>query len=129
MPTKSRQFVFFDSKKVISATTKAERRVLSRFGAFVRTRAKQSIRRRKRVSRPGSPPTSRTGYLKRGIFYGYDVADAAVVIGPVRGGKRGEATHALEFGNSQMEARPYMNPALEHELPKLPQLWKNAIRP
>jgi len=51
--------MFFDSKKVVSATDRATRRVLSRFGAFVRRTAKQSIRKRKKVSQPGSPPSSK----------------------------------------------------------------------
>jgi len=37
--------LFFNSKAVIDATERTERRVLSRFGAFVRRRARSSIRK------------------------------------------------------------------------------------
>ena len=46
---------FFDRAGVLAATTATERAVLSRFGAFVRQRARTSIRSRKTTSRPGSP--------------------------------------------------------------------------
>ena len=47
---------FFDRAKVKNAADAGTRRVLSRFGAFVRTRAKTSIRKKKGTSPPGSPP-------------------------------------------------------------------------
>jgi len=57
--------MFFTSKAVLSATDRATRRVVSRFGAYVRRAAKSSIRKRKRISCPGKPPSSHTGLLKR----------------------------------------------------------------
>ena len=80
--------LFFDSKKVVNATTRAERKVLSRFGAYVRRSARSSIRKRKKVSEPGKPPSSHTGLLKRFIFFAYDPGRKSVV-------KRGVAD--LEF--------------------------------
>ena len=73
---------FFDSKPVLDAVDKATRKVFSKFGAFVRTRAKSSIRPRKAPSAPGSPPSSHTGILKRFIYFGYDANTHSVVIGP-----------------------------------------------
>jgi hypothetical protein len=52
---------FFDRAKVKRSVDAATRRVLSKFGAFVRTRAKTSIRKKKGTSPPGSPPYSHTG--------------------------------------------------------------------
>jgi hypothetical protein len=75
---------FFDRERVISATNKATRRVLSKFGAFVRTRARTSIRKRKGVSAPGAPPHSHEGTLKRFLFFAYDVQRSSVVIGPAK---------------------------------------------
>jgi hypothetical protein len=80
------QKLFFDRASVITATTAATRRVLSKFGAFVRTRAKSSIRRRKRISEPGQPPSSHAGTLKRLIFFGYEASKQSVVIGPAFSG-------------------------------------------
>jgi len=76
--------MFFDRKAVTGAVGRATRKVFSRFGAFVRTAARSSIRRRKRVSAPGEPPSSHTGLLKRLIFFGYDRQRRSVVIGPQR---------------------------------------------
>jgi len=87
---------FFDAPKVIRAVTKTEHRVLSRFGAIVRRRAKTSIGKRKATSDPGDPPSSHTGWLKRMIFFGFDLRTRSVVVGPQLYG-RGNAD-ALEFG-------------------------------
>jgi hypothetical protein len=136
--------LFFDSKKVIGATTRAERRVLSRFGAYVRRTARSSIRKRKRVSAPGRPPSSHTGLLKRFIFFAYDPDRKSVVIGPTRlNQKAGDAPRALEYGGRSrvtagrrrrrrrtvmIAARPFMGPAFEREKPKLPAMWRDSVR-
>ena len=74
--------MFFDRKVVTNAVDRAARRVLSRFGAFVRRGARSSIRKRKRVAEPGMPPSSHTGLLKRNIFFLYEPHHSSVVIGP-----------------------------------------------
>lgn len=87
--------MFFDSPKVLRAADRATRRVLSRFGAFVRRAAKSSIRKRKRVSAPGQPPSSHTDLLKKFIWFGYDANHQSVVIGPVAlNQKAGDAPEA-----------------------------------
>jgi len=173
--------LFFDTKKVIDATTRAERKVLSGFGAFVRRSAKSSIRpapalklaemtteqraafkrataiakrkgqprpkrpRTSEPSRPGTPPYSRTGLLKRFIFFAFDPGRHSVVIGPARlGQKMGDAPAALECGGRSrvirrrgkerqvctviIRARPFMGPAFEKEKPKLPAMWRDSVR-
>lgn len=132
---------FFDAPRVLAATTAAERAVLSRFGAFVRQRARSSIRARKSVSPPGSPPSSHTGLLKQFLFFAFDTERRSVVIGPVRlNGKPGDALPLLERGGGAMRARhgqlvactytprPFMRPAFDRELSKLPPLWRDSIR-
>ena len=136
--------MFFTSQRVISATDRATRRVLSKFGAFVRRAAKSSIRKRKRTSRPGQPPSSHTGLLKRFILFGYDPARRSVVIGPMRLNRKGDAPEALEHGGTarvvtgsrrkrrlarkvKIKARPYMGPAMEREKPKLPSMWRDSV--
>jgi len=134
--------LFFDKPGVIGKVDCATRRVLSRFGAFVRTTARHSIRKRKNPSSPGQPPSSHTGLLKKFIYFGYDPRKQSVVIGPVRLSERGrgEAPHLLEYGGNttvtqhgkrrraNIRARPFMGPAFEHEKPKLPAMWKSSIR-
>lgn len=142
--------LFFDSPKVVRAVDRTTRRVLSKFGAFVRRTARSSIRKRKRTSEPGSPPSSHTGLLKRFIFFGYDAQKRSVVIGPERLTQRGrgEAPHLLEYGGTgsvqrkgpsaslragrrrraKVRARPFMGPAFEKEQPKLPAMWRDSVR-
>lgn len=139
--------MFFDRKKVIDATDRASRRVLSRFGSFVRQRARTSIRKRKGTSAPASPPHSHVGLLRKLIFFGYDRRKRSVVIGPTAlSNSNGEAPSLLEYGGTarirdprnprsgrrrtaRYRARPYMGPALEAEQPKLPPMWRNSINP
>ena len=134
--------LFFDKKAVTRRVDRTTRRVLSRFGAFVRRTARSSIRKRKRTSEPGKPPSSHTGLLKKFIFFGYDPRRDSVVIGPVRLSQkgRGEAPSLLEYGgNTRVEhrgqrkrarvrARPFMGPAFEQEQPKLPAMWRDSIK-
>ncbi len=140
---------FFDRQAVVSAADRTKKRVLNRFGAFVRTKARQSIRKRKRVSRPGEPPTNRKGQLKRFLFYGYEPNRDSVVIGPARlSGSKFSIPEIIEHGGAATirvrrkkrgkrrrirkrvtyAARPFMQPAFEKEQQKLPQLWKDAIQ-
>jgi len=137
--------MFFDRKAVTSRVDRATRKVLSRFGAFVRTGARHSIRKRKAISEPGEPPSSHTGLLRKFIFFGYDRDRRSVVIGPQRlNQKVGDAPHALEYGGTstvveglrsrrkkrriKIAARPFMGPAFEREKPKLPAMWESSIK-
>ena len=137
--------MFFDRKKVIRAADSANRKNLSKGGAFIRTAARHSIRKRKGASPPGSPPRSHSGLLKRFIFFGYDRSRQTVVVGPMRlNQKVGDAPAALEHGGTsvvvegtrgrrrkrrvRIRARPFMGPALQKELPKFPSLWANSVR-
>jgi len=128
----------FNKKRVISATEKAERRVLRTIGSYIRVSARQSIRERKTVSLPGKPPRSKTGFLKNSILFDYDPFTSSVVIGPARHGKRGTVPPALEYGGTtrnpkpkrqqQVKPRPFMGPAAAKNLPKLPAMWRDSIR-
>jgi len=136
--------MFFDRAKIVRAVSRAKRQVLSKAGAFIRQRARTSIRRRKSASRPGEPPSSHTGLLRRFILFGYDRWSDSVVVGPV-GFRRSKAPNVLEFGGRttvesggrakrkrsrvvRIAARPYMGPALEKERSNLPALWRNSVR-
>lgn len=132
--------LFFDRQKVQSAVSRAERRVLSKFGAHVRQDAKQRIRRRKRPSRPGESPTNQTGLLKRHIYFVFDPDRRSVVIGPALLSIGTGAPSTLEHGGETavesdrkvvrvtITPRPYMGPAFQQELPKLPALWRDSVK-
>jgi hypothetical protein len=114
---------FFDRERVMKAADAATRRNLSRFGAFVRTRARTSIKYGKKSSAPGSPPhghrtlsrtkTNRAGQVKKQsvsplrefLFFVFDPSARSVVIGPARlNGVLGDAPHALEHGGESAVA-------------------------
>jgi hypothetical protein len=141
---------FFDRRVVLDRAQRAERRVLSRAGAFIRTRSRSSIKRRKGISIPGKPPHAHvkgTDGIKK-ILFAYDARAHSVVVGPVLFRSRGATTvpRLLERGgrvqvdvrrgrarrtrrvNQRYLARPFMNPAMLAEAPKFPQLWKGAVR-
>ena len=130
--------LFFDKKAVRDKVDTGTRRVLSKFGAFVRRTARSSIRKRKRISHPGEPPSSHIGLLKKFIFFGYDPGSRSVVIGPVRLSQngRGEAPALLEHGGpakvgkqrTKYKPRPFMGPAFQKEQPKLPAMWRDSIQ-
>lgn len=136
--------LFFDRPAVQRAVDKAKRRVLTRAGAFVRTAARSSIRKRKRISEPGKPPSSHSGLLRRFIYFAYEPHLDTVVIGPERLNKQGEAPRVLEHGGRTritrrrrgkvvrrrvtIKPRPFMGPALEKERPKLPKRWAGAVK-
>lgn len=131
--------LFFDRAAVTSAADRGTRKVLSKFGAFVRQTAKTNIRKRKAVSEPGQPPSSHTGLLKRNIFFVFSPETRSVVIGPILLNNRTDAPRLLEHGDTVVrrrrnrrvrmtyEARPFMGPAFEREQQQLPALWKNSV--
>jgi hypothetical protein len=140
---------FFDQKAVKDALDPAVRKALSRFGAFVRTRARSSIRpggksgktkggkaKTTKTSKPGQPPYSHQGDIKR-ILFGYDVAAKSVVIGPVVYGSKSGAPENLEHGGYArlkggrrvlVKPRPFMQPAFESELAKVGNNFRNLIK-
>ena len=132
--------LFFDRASVMSAADRATRRVLAKFGAYVRQTARTSIRTRKSISQPGQPPSSHTGLLKRNIFFVFSPDTQSVVIGPILLNKNTDAPRLLEHGDTivrerrskrvrmKYRPRPFMGPAFDREQQKLPDLWRNSIR-
>ncbi len=112
---KATQQWFFTSEKVKALIDPAVRKALSKFGAFVRQRAKTSIKTRKGTSRPGRPPFSHTGTLKKFIYFSFDPAHKSVVVGPTLAGPASGAPEALEHGTGRTRARPFMTPAFDAE--------------
>jgi len=78
---------FFDKKAVRSRMSKANRKALSKAGAFIRRGARSSLRRRKKSSQPGQPPsvhsTSSVATLKN-ILFAYEPQSESLVVGPVK---------------------------------------------
>jgi hypothetical protein len=136
---------FFDKEKVVKALNRAEREALSKFGSFVWKRSRTSIVKRKRISRPGSPPSGHgRQLLRKNIFFAYEPEKHSVVIGPARlGGEGREILRRIELGgvargrvNHRTRAtvamtyrpRPFMGPALKAEATNFPNLWANTVK-
>lgn len=132
---------FFDRDAVLKAVDAGRRKGLSRFGAFVRTRARSSIRKRKAVSAAGSPPSAHTGDIKK-IYFAYDptARGGTAVVGPVLAGSRDGSPARLEKGGTLLvrakgggtrvtkyRPRPFMGPALEAERPKFADSFRGTI--
>jgi hypothetical protein len=94
--------LFFDRQAVRRKLKPANAKALSRAGAFVRTSARTSIRRRKAVSAPDSPPSAHAKHQPnlKTIFFGYDPKTESVVVGPVRlnGSSSVRVPRILELG-------------------------------
>lgn len=140
MITAKSKNLFFDRAAIQKMMDAKSAAALSRAGAYIRQRARTSIRSRKKISAPGSAPSSHAGHLKRLIWFAYDPKAQSVVIGPMRF-KEGEAPNLLEFGGTAQRRhrggknfiatyrpRPFMGPALEKEIPKLPSYWASSVK-
>lgn len=101
---------FFDRQKVATKVEKARLKNLAKCGAFVRRRARSSMRRRKKVSPPGQPPSAHSkdafATLKN-ILFGYDPRRKTVIVGPVAiyGNKQGVPRLMEQGGNVQRRRR------------------------
>lgn len=130
------------ARPVVTATERAKRRVLPRAGAFLRRRMRSSIRKRKGVAPPGSPPSSHRGDLRRLIVFGVDRDEGAVYVGPLLFRRRGSTTGAalLEFGGTapapgfgarlqRYAGHPFAGPALvaEVDADTFPELLKGSV--
>ena len=132
--------MFFDRAAIKNKVDARSRKVLSKFGAFVRRGARRSIRTRRRVSFPGHAPSGHVGTLKRGILFGYDSGRRSVVIGPVRLPSKTNSSKTLpgleyggridlsQGGTATIKARPFMQPAFESELKNVQKLWADSIK-
>lgn len=98
---------FFDGNRVLSAVERTERRVLSRFGAYVMRGARGLIRSKKKPSKPGQPPRSITGVLKKFLYFVFDPSKRSVVIGPAR-------TNQISFDGQGEPVKGTIPEALEH---------------
>jgi len=108
---------FFDRLAIEGRVRKARIRLLSREGAFVRTRAislmlghkarrgfgaKSSVSNREGSSAAGQPPFPHTGDLVRWVLFAYDDGTDTVVVGPAKLNKPGTAPAVLEHGGDEL---------------------------
>lgn len=92
------RFTRFDDPVIRRYLDEKARRALNVLGSVTMHEARRLIRRRKRPSKPGEPPSSPTGVLKRTIFYAYDPSTRSVVIGPLKTQAKSNVPQILEYG-------------------------------
>jgi hypothetical protein len=141
---------FFDRQIVIDAVGRAGAKNLSKAGSFIQRSARSSLRRRKKVSPPGEPPSvhtkDRVATLKN-IWFVFEPRQRSVVVGPLKlngsrleGSNRSTVPALHELGGfavvtsrkqkrrAKYARRPFMGPAMERELPKFVGLWANSVK-
>ncbi len=136
---------FFDRQRVLDSQQKANLRRLSKAGAYIRTRARSKLRRRKRPARPGEPPSVHSrdprASLKY-ILFGLGDDKNSVLIGPValpqsqlKAASAETVPELMEFGGtSEVDGRrsryakhAFMGPSLDEEAKsgKIGDFWSS----
>lgn len=70
------------------------------------------------ASTAGNPPNTDTGFLANNIFINFDTDRKGVAVE-----SRANYSKHLEFGTSKMQARPFLQPALEENTRKIERLF------
>lgn len=123
--------------KKVGEMTSDERRSYERRVVANKRAGLPKPKRPKASSRPGEPPRSQVGTLRKFLFFSFDPRSESVVVGPARTtADDQDAPRTLEFGGTaevggsrrRIAPRPYMGPALTQEQPKFAELWRNSVR-
>jgi hypothetical protein len=101
--------LFFEPQKIAKSADDTMQRYFLRVGAFTRRRARSIIRKRKKPSQPGQPPSSHVGTLKNFLFFAkHPDHRVGVIVGPAKtnqitrdsGGARANIPDVLEHGGT-----------------------------
>ncbi len=119
--------------RITQAVNNALFETLSDAARYTRVIARNSIKRRRGVAyaSPGHPPKTRFGSIRNSILYDVDKKRQVALIGPAysRIGPVASAhEHGGPFRGRDYEARPFMRPAFEKVIARLPKLWRYSIR-
>jgi len=125
---------FIDQRKTLAHIERKQTAVLFRLGGFVLSIMRRSIRKRRGSSKPGTPPHSHAGQLRRLMRFAVDKQAGEVVTGPMLFGNKsnvipasgatipellnygGRASMLVQGGERVMaeyKPRPYVEPAQE----------------
>ena len=77
------------------------------------------------ASAPGQPPATDSGFLSQNITANVEKKSDGSVVGQIISAAPYSAH--LEFGTSQMQARPFMQPALEQNRRKIHSMFKKGV--
>jgi HK97 gp10 family phage protein len=121
------------SRLVLNRYENQVKQIIAAGGNMVRNEAVESInnhrssgetyqkynpRRTHTASTAGNPPNTDTGYLVSNIHLVLDSNKLGCSVE-----SRADYSESLEFGTSRMAARPFMQPALESQRPKIRSLF------
>lgn len=147
--SKAGRFVQLDAKysikkarqKALGELTEDERKTYERrVKEWKKDKSKKKPKRPLAASRPGEPPRSVTGLLKKFLFFAYDAQRKSVVIGPAKLNSPSDAPSVLEYGGTTtvrtakgrrtaiIKKRPYMAPALAKNESKIQEMYRDSIR-
>ena len=84
---------------------------------------KYNPRRTHQASAAGQPPATDTGFLVNNIFTNIDADGLGASVE-----SRAAYSSFLEFGTSKMAARPFMQPALEENRPRIQRLEQQMVK-
>lgn len=85
-------------KTVTNPVDRELTRRLFKFGSFVRQTARRSMKKRKKSSEPGKPPSTHEGTIKQKLIYAVNPGEKNVVIGPTLWSRK--AAHIVEHGGA-----------------------------
>lgn len=133
--------LFFDRPKMTKLMDRLTFRTLGRFGSYTRRSIRNDLKKKKGPSRPGRPPHSHVGLLKKLTFFFVDPKRRDVSIGPTGFGTNPAVPGLLERGGmfvlkgkdgkrrrARIEARPFVNPAGERSVRQMPRFVNQAKR-
>lgn len=123
---------FMTEQEFRRATARKQFQAMKRASAYLMGIARRTIRRSKKPSKPGKPPHTRKGQLKRAVLFAVEGRGNNLrgLIGPSFSGV-GRIMIAHEYG-VRFQGRDYperalMVPALEKSQDKLPSFWRGSI--
>ena len=133
---------FLDRQRLIDEIGRENAKRLARMGGFIRTTARRKLKRRKGAAPPGEPPHVHQdgpgAATLKAIQFALEPGATAVIVGPVRLPSKhhppgGTIPEVLEYGGDtapihngppvSLEARPFMEPALNTSLESVSDFW------
>ena len=124
-----------ESPRVIEAVRKETYRNLAHAAASIRKAAMALIRRAPRAAKPGKPPHTRKGLLRRAYRYSIErrgTEEEVAFVGPLHS-VVGPAAVPHEFGGfykgARFPARPTVGPALAANIDRFADRWSGSLGP
>ena len=121
----------FERERLRRAAQSGTFRSLGHAVATIRKLAMGSIRRIAGRSAVGQPPHTHTNRLPKAILFAVEKPTQSAVVGPSRrivGLAGAEQEHGGRWRKELFAPRPFMAPALEKVINRLPSFWAGSVR-